>query len=1043
MNKVFALPLFFILACAGPVGPEGPAGSDGSPCASVTNSDGSYTITCPDSDPVTIRDGEAGAVGADGQSCSAQDNGDGSYTIVCPGSDPVTVRDGADGEPGATGADGRSCRAEDHGDGSYTISCPDSDPITVRNGENGASGQRGEDGDDGDDGADGDDCNAEDNGDGTLTIRCGDQEPVVVRLPRCGDGVVAGGEECDDGNARNTDVCTNTCRNARCGDGVQRTDIAEGDLGFEACDDGNEIDTDLCLTNCAVARCGDNVVYEAVEECDDANEIQTDACLNDCSAAACGDNFVQENVEDCDDANDVQTDACLNDCSAASCGDNFVHENVEECDDANEFQTDACLNDCRLASCGDSFVHEQVEECDDGNDDLTDACLNDCTDAECGDGHVQVDAEACDDANDVQADACLGDCTDAECGDGIVRLDLIEGEEGFEACDDGDQNDANECTNDCTVVADGSSPERAATSCQALLEAYPDAIDEHYFIDPDGFGGEDAVELFCDMTTDGGGWAIIFRQSQPNLNDTNLDYTVPASWLRSTAHEVLIAHRFEGATIRGAFATFQMPQEWVDGSPYRHVNSVVQVAGSINGNPHMPTEIVFGRDSWEESPCLINGAFGSNGNPNGPAGKICLNVSDAPGHSHWARAYHDRCGVSQRVGSNDEPNCEGWGFTIAVRALPSPLGSREDNPATSCQALGDAGQPSGFYYLEGGNEPTFRAFCDLETNGGGWTRSIVINQGDTLWNPWTTRRPNGADGERALPLSTLSDDPDGLDLEYLFRVDGGDYYQRTFRSVHRLAWNHQHVGSFAQSGFEYSPGFGAPWVRCDHPLNHHNGNYHWVISHYPENDNVPLCASQINGYSFTIYGNNNRAISLNGLGDPPNGARGNGRDENWSRLEIFVRKYVAEECPEAPESPCLNDEGHHECYDGRIYWFCPSQTGWEQARDQCREQGMELVSVESQWENDYVHAEALSLENAGNRNHLWMSLNRRDGQGWQWLSESAYDWTNWAPNGPRENEVDRQCAYLIGDNDDPCCPDGTWFRELCEDRNYAFACESQ
>ena len=104
---------------------------------------------------------------------------------------------------------------------------------------------------------------------------------------------------------------------------------------------------------------------------------------------------------------------------------------------------------------------------------------------------------------------------------------------------------------------------------------------------------------------------------------------------------------------------------------------------------------------------------------------------------------------------------------------------------------------------------------------------------------------------------------------------------------------------------------------------------------------------------------------------------------------------------------------------------------------------MELVSVESQWENDYVHAEALSLENAGNRNHLWMSLNRRDGQGWQWLSESAYDWTNWAPNGPRENEVDRQCAYLIGDNDDPCCPDGTWFRELCDDRNYAFACESQ
>ena len=112
-------------------------------------------------------------------------------------------------------------------DGTYTIRCPDSDPITVRNGNDGDTGQQGETGEQGEAGEDGDDCRITDNEDGTLTIHCGDEEPVTVRLPRCGDGVVSGGEECDDGNLSNEDACTILCRSARCGDGATRRDLAE------------------------------------------------------------------------------------------------------------------------------------------------------------------------------------------------------------------------------------------------------------------------------------------------------------------------------------------------------------------------------------------------------------------------------------------------------------------------------------------------------------------------------------------------------------------------------------------------------------------------------------------------------------------------------------------------------------------------------------------------------------------------------------------------------------------------------------------------
>ena len=59
-----------------------------------------------------------------------------------------------------------------------------------------------------------------------------------------------GEEECDDANEVDDDACRTTCRVARCGDGVIRTDISEGAPGYESCDDGNRDDGDLCLTNC-------------------------------------------------------------------------------------------------------------------------------------------------------------------------------------------------------------------------------------------------------------------------------------------------------------------------------------------------------------------------------------------------------------------------------------------------------------------------------------------------------------------------------------------------------------------------------------------------------------------------------------------------------------------------------------------------------------------------------------------------------------------------------------------------------------------------
>ncbi len=105
---------------------------------------------------------------------------------------------------------------------------------------------------------------------------------VISREGSCGNGRVDTGEECDDGNADTQDACTNTCETASCGDGIEREDLEDNEIGFEACDDGNSSNTDSCLTNCQDARCGDNHRWQGEEECDDGNTNDRDGCDRNC-----------------------------------------------------------------------------------------------------------------------------------------------------------------------------------------------------------------------------------------------------------------------------------------------------------------------------------------------------------------------------------------------------------------------------------------------------------------------------------------------------------------------------------------------------------------------------------------------------------------------------------------------------------------------------------------------------------------------------------------------------------------------------------------
>jgi fibro-slime domain-containing protein len=280
--------------------------------------------------------------------------------------------------------------------------------------------------------------------------------------PICGDGVVAPGEQCDNGTAKNLggyNQCTSDCRlGPYCGD-AKVTDAEECDNGKNNDDYGS---TSGCGPDCKLpARCGDGKVQTAYdEECDDGaqNVASTDpntaygGCMSNCKRGGrCGDGK-PNGTESCDDGvNDGTYGTCNPDCTLApKCGDGVVQADYgEECEPAMSNDPN-CTDSCRLpGGCGDGKI-EPPEQCDDGallNNGDYGTCAPSCIFApHCGDG-IMNGPEQCDDGI---LDGTYGGCTPQcklapHCGDGLLN--------GPEECDNGGQNGADGlCTSSCKLI---------------------------------------------------------------------------------------------------------------------------------------------------------------------------------------------------------------------------------------------------------------------------------------------------------------------------------------------------------------------------------------------------------------------------------------------------------------------------------------------------------------------------------------------------------------------------------------------------------------
>jgi cysteine-rich repeat protein len=247
-------------------------------------------------------------------------------------------------------------------------------------------------------------------------------------VPICGDSMLKGTENCDDGNSRSGDGCssncltepgwdcsTGVCVRISSGDGGSAGDggyLTCGDgiiSGAEECDDGPRNlavinitpDYGRCLLDCKRGPfCGDGLINGS-EECDQgANDGTYGACNPDCTLAPrCGDGVVQADYgEECESASADDPD-CIDCRFAGGCGDGVIKP-PERCDDGalfNDGHYGGCAPSCILAPhCGDG-IKNGPEECDDG---ILDGSYGGCTPgcklaAYCGDG-ILNGPEQCD-----------------------------------------------------------------------------------------------------------------------------------------------------------------------------------------------------------------------------------------------------------------------------------------------------------------------------------------------------------------------------------------------------------------------------------------------------------------------------------------------------------------------------------------------------------------------------------------------------------------------------------------------------------------------
>ena len=314
-------------------------------------------------------------------------------------------------------------------------------------------------------------------------------------------GYVANGDDCDDTNAQVSpaayelcDSADNDCDGSVDEDALDRTDwypdadsdgYGDGSTSQSACSAPANHVTDSADCNDA-----DGSIHPAATELCDSVDNDCDGSTDEADAADAQTWFPDTDYDSYGDSTNP-TVACTQPAQHVAVGG--------DCDDSNGAISPAATEVCDTV---DNDCDGALDE-DDASDAATWYLDGDL------DGYGDATTTACSQPSGYLASG--GDCDDTA-----------------SAVNPGAHESCNGIDDDCNGQIDegadllGTSANCSAQSCKAILDDHSGSpADGTYWIDPDSSG---AFQIYCDMTTDGGGWTLV----GVNGNSTSLTMT-PAS----------------------------------------------------------------------------------------------------------------------------------------------------------------------------------------------------------------------------------------------------------------------------------------------------------------------------------------------------------------------------------------------------------------------------------------------------------------------------------------------------------------------------------